>query len=95
MEQTKDAMSVHPNTNPMNLTCAPVQTDGSPATGTVQYCVVIVANGDAQPPDGTWTPLPGFDPGNVTYVVHGTDFHGNSGHVDISGVGIGVYTKST
>lgn len=94
MEQTKEAARVRPDTNPMNLTCAPVQTDGSPAT-TVQYCIVIVANGDAQPPDDTWTPLEGFDPGNVTYVLHGTDFHGNSGHVDMNGAGIGVYTKST
>lgn len=95
MEQTKDATRVRPDTSPMNLTCAPATTDGSPATGTVQYAIVLVANGNAQPPDDTWTPLPGFDPGDAAYVLSGTDFHGNSGHANLNGVGIAVYTKTT
>jgi hypothetical protein len=93
-EATQQSDVRTPQTNPMNLTCAPVQGGAAPADGQVQYAIVLNANGPAQPPDSTWTPLPGFDAGSIAYVVSGKDFHGNSGHADLDGTGIGVYTKT-
>lgn len=91
MEQTMTTRP-QPGTTPMNLTCAPVT--NATATGTQVYAIVFNPNGTPQPPDNTWSPLTGFTPGTVAYVVQGTDFHGNSGHCDLGGSNIGIFTKT-
>lgn len=91
MEQ---ATKLHPQpgTTPMNLTCAPMT--GATTSGTQVYAIVFNSTGAPQPPDSTWSPLDGFTPGTGGYVLQGTDFHGNSGHCDMKGTNIAVFTKT-
>ena len=76
-----------PATNPMNLTCQPVKItrDGAAAT---KYAVVINKDGNAQPPNTTWTKL--FV---STETYHLTNDDGTFAF-DIPSGGLGIYEKA-
>ncbi len=76
-----------PLTNPMNLTCKPVQTgaDGAAAT---KYAVVIDKDGAAQPPNASWT--------NTVFVSTETyEIKSDDGTINfqIPAGGLGIYSK--
>ena len=88
MELVKQAATGEiPATNPMNLTCQPVQTIGDGAAAT-KYAVVINKDGDAQPPKGaTWNPL--FK-SKETYRISNDD---GTFSFDIPAGGLGIFEK--
>ena len=88
MERVKQAATGEvPGTNPMNLTCQPVNTGGDGAAA-IKYAVVINKDGNAQPPKGaTWSPV--FK-SKETYRIASDD---GSFSFDIPAGGLGIYEK--
>lgn len=85
IKQQRSVVGGIPGTNPMNLTCQPVQT--SEADAKTKYTIVMNGDGPAAPPNNTWQ--------TVFVSTDAYEVKSQDGTIDftIAAGGLGIYSK--